>query len=151
VMVRIEGFAHSVAYRTDELSRRLAPFGAVRRDDDPALWLRVRDAVPFHGRTGDVWRLSVKPSEAPAIVARLGGSVMLDWGGGLIWALLPEGTDARAQVGGFAGHATLIRASEATRTRIAPFHPDVPAVAVLTRGLRARFDPKGLFNPGLMT
>jgi glycolate oxidase FAD binding subunit len=151
VMVRIEGFAHSVAYRTDELSRRLAPFGAVRCDDDPALWLRVRDGVPFHGRTGDVWRLSVKPSEAPAIVAQLGGEVMLDWGGGLIWALLPEGTDARARIGAFAGHATLMRASEDMRARISPFHPEAPAVAALTRGMRARFDPKGLFNPGLMT
>jgi glycolate oxidase FAD binding subunit len=149
-MVRIEGFAQSVAYRTGELERRLAPFGAVRRDDDPALWRKVRDVTPFRGRAGDVWRLSVKPSDAPDIAARLGGEVMLDWGGGLIWALLPEGTDARARIGGFSGHATLMRASDAVRSRIAPFQPGAPAVAALTLELRARFDPKGLLNPGLM-
>jgi glycolate oxidase FAD binding subunit len=149
-MVRIEGFAQSVAYRTGELERRLAPFGTVRRDDDPALWRKVRDVTPFRGRAGDVWRLSVKPSDAPDIAARLGGEVMLDWGGGLIWALLPEGTDARARIGGFSGHATLMRASDAVRSRIAPFQPGAPAVAALTLELRARFDPKGLLNPGLM-
>jgi FAD/FMN-containing dehydrogenase len=29
-------------------------------------------------------------------------------------------------------------------------HPEPPAVAALTAGLRARFDPKGILNPGRM-
>jgi glycolate oxidase FAD binding subunit len=30
------------------------------------------------------------------------------------------------------------------------FHPEPPPVAAIATGLRARFDPAGLFNPGLM-
>ncbi len=104
----------------------------------------------FHGRPGDVWRLSVKPSDAPALAARAGGEALFDWGGGLVWLRLAEGTDLRARLGAFAGHATLIRGSVETRRRIAPFQPEVPAIAALTRGLRARFDPRGILNPGLM-
>jgi glycolate oxidase FAD binding subunit len=30
------------------------------------------------------------------------------------------------------------------------FPPEVPAVARLAAGLRARFDPRGILNPGLL-
>ncbi len=105
----------------------------------------------FRARPGDVWRLSVRPSDAPAIWWRgPGGEALLDWGGGLVWLRVEDGTDLRARLGGFAGHATLIRASTATRARIAPFAPEAPAVAALTNPLRAGFDPRGILNPGLM-
>ncbi len=84
------------------------------------------------------------------MAALTGGEVMFDWGGGLIWALMPEGTDLRARLGAFAGHATLVRASEETRARIAPFHPEPAPLAALSAGLRAKFDPRGILNPGLM-
>ena len=74
-------------------------------------------------------------------------ALLFDWGGGLIWALLPAGTDLRARLGEFPGHATLIRGD---RTRRAMFQPEPAPLAALSRGLRQRFDPKGLFNPGLM-
>jgi glycolate oxidase FAD binding subunit len=119
-------------------------------DTHAAAWADVRDAKAFHGLPGDVWRISVRPSDAPALTARIAGQVLLDWGGGLIWALVAEGTDLRADLGPFAGHATLMRASSATRALIPPFQPEAPAVAALTRGLRTRFDPKGILNPGLM-
>ncbi len=89
-------------------------------------------------------------TQAPAIVAQLACEYMLDWGGGLVWALMPEGEDARARLGPINGHATLVRASKETRARIAPFHPEPPALAAVSTGLRARFDPKGILNPGLM-
>jgi glycolate oxidase FAD binding subunit len=75
---------------------------------------------------------------------------LFDWGGGLIWALLPEGTDARARMGAFAGHATLVRASEATKSDPGVFQPQSPEIALLEQGLRNRFDPRGILNPGLM-
>ncbi len=153
-LIRVEGFAGSVAYRSGELAKRLAPFGTVRLETDhdrhPAMWTGIRDAAAFHGQAGDIWRISVRPSDAPGLVARIAGQVLLDWGGGLIWALVGEGTDLRADLGPLTGHATLIRASAATRARIAPFPPESPAVAALTRGLRARFDPRGILNPGLL-
>ncbi len=83
-------------------------------------------------------------------VLTLGGEVMLDWGGGLIWALLPEGRDARAAMGGVPGHATLIRAAAETRARLPMFHPEAQGVAALAAGLRAEFDPRGILNPCLM-
>lgn len=153
-MIRIEGFAASVDYRAGKLAAHLAPHGAVTVERDhvrvAAAWRAVRDVAAFHGRAGDVWRISVKPSDAPAVAARLGGEQIFDWGGGLVWALLAEGTDARARLGDFAGHATLIRASDETRARIATFQPEAPALAAISAGLRAKFDPRGILNPGLM-
>ncbi|MCB1390533.1 MAG: FAD-binding protein [Rhodobacteraceae bacterium] len=152
-LLRVEGFAHSVAYRADELAKALAPYGrsvTLGRDETTALWREVRDVAPFHAQDGDVWRLSVKPTEAAALAARAGGEALYDWGGGLVWLRVAEGTDLRARIGAFAGHATLIRAGIETRRLIAPFQPEAPAVAALSRGLRARFDPRGILNPGLM-
>jgi glycolate oxidase FAD binding subunit len=151
-LVRVEGFEGSVAYRVGRLAELLGRFGpvGVERDAGADLWRAVREVAPFHGRAGDVWRLSVVPSEAPAIAARLPGEVLIDWGGGLIWALVPEGTDLRAVARPYRGHATLIRAGAATRARLLRFEPEPAPVAALSAGLRARFDPRGILNPGLM-
>jgi glycolate oxidase FAD binding subunit len=153
-LIRIEGFESSVAYRAGELARRLAPFGPAEVERDPArnaaTWAAVRDVAAFHGRPGDVWRFSVKPTDGPALGARLQAeAVLYDWGGGLVWALCAPGTDLRSRMGGIAGHATLVRAGEETRARIAPFHPEPPALAAIAEGLRRRFDPRGLLNQGL--
>lgn len=149
-VLRLEGFAASVAYRMGALARHLGRFGAPTRieaEESRALWRGVRDVAPFHGRMGDVWRLSCRPSEAAGLAM---GEALFDWGGGLVWLLVPEGTDLRAALPAFAGHAVLVRASEATRAAIAPFPPQPAPVAALSRGLRARFDPRGILNPGLM-
>lgn len=149
--LRLEGFAASVAYRAGALARHLGRFGAaakIEAEDSAALWRAVRDVAPFHGRAGDVWRVSCRPSEAAGLTA--GAEALFDWGGGLIWLLSPEGADLRAALGPFAGHATLVRASGATRRAPAPFPPQPAPVAALMRGLRARFDPRGILNPGLM-
>lgn len=154
-LVRIEGLAQSVASRAEQLAALLARFGAARVERDPgaaaALWRRVRDVAPFHGVPGDVWRLSVRPSQAAALVARAQvRGALYDWGGGRVWLLMPEGEDLRARLGAFDGHATLIRATAEMRARIAPFPPEPAAVAALSAGIRARFDPRGILNPGLM-
>ena len=154
-MIRLEGFDSSVAYRAEALRKRLAGFGEIAIETRPehtaAGWKWVRDVEAFHGAPGDVWRFSVKPSNGPTLGARLGAEWLLyDWGGGLLWALAPPGTDLRARMGDIAGHATLVRASEETRARIAPFHPEPAPVAALSDGLRRKFDPRGILNPGLM-
>jgi glycolate oxidase FAD binding subunit len=154
-LLRIEGLESSVDHRAGELGRRLARHGTVAVERDAArvaaTWTAIRDAAPFHGRPGDVWRFSVKPSDGPALAASLGAERWFyDWGGGLVWALAPEGTDLRARMGAIAGHATLLRAGEETRRRIAPFQPEPAPLAAIARGLRERFDPRGVLNPGLM-
>ncbi|WP_093418681.1 FAD-binding protein [Tranquillimonas alkanivorans] len=154
-MLRIEGFADSVAYRAGRLGDVLAPFGEVEVERDPehvrAAWRRVRDVEAFADRAGDVWRVSVKPSDGPELARRAGAeAVLYDWGGGLVWLLTPEGRDLRPRIDGLKGHATLVRAAEATRASIAPFPPEPAPVAALTTGLRRKFDPRGILNPGLM-
>lgn len=154
-MIRIEGFEGSVAYRAERLKDLLADFGDIAVERDPAStqagWAWVRDVTPFHDRPGDVWRISVKPTDGPEAARRIGAeAVLYDWGGGLVWALVAEGTDIRPRLDGLRGHATLVRAGAETRMRIPVFHPEPPAVAALAQGLRARFDPRGILNPGRM-
>ncbi|WP_439507956.1 FAD-binding protein [Yoonia sp.] len=148
-LLRLEGFAASVAYRAQALAGVVAPFGSAKVLDDKAasaaLWAAIRDVTAFAGQQGCVWRLSVKASDAPALVAKAGArAVIYDWAGGLVW-LLADG-DLRARLGDFKGHATLIRG----QAHVPVFQPEPAPVAALTAGLRAKFDPRGIFNPGMM-
>ncbi len=155
-LIRIEGFETSVAYRLDRLAELLGKLGEVERVTDPKevarIWRDIRDVAAFRDRREDVWRLSVKPSDAPELVGGLpeGSATLYDWGGGLVWAAVAPGTDLRAAIGPFRGHATLIRASEATRSALPVFQPEPGPLAAISAGLRARFDPRGILNPGLM-
>ena len=153
-MIRLEGLAGSVAYRRQALADRLgggweAIDGAASAD----LWRRVRDVAGFADLAGAVWKLSVKPSDAAGIVADLAAlevRAIYDWGGGLIWLLVPQ-DDAgavRAAVAAKGGHATLVRGLAGMTAPIFP--PEPAAVATLTAGLRAQFDPRGIFNAGIM-
>ncbi|MCA3446372.1 MAG: FAD-binding protein [Rhodobacter sp.] len=149
--LRIEGFAGIVVYRSGRLARLLARFGSADMldgEDSARQWQAIRDVAPFHGQPGDVWKLSVKPSDAPGLVARIGAeAVLYDWGGGLVWVRTAPGTDLRARLGAFDGHATLIRAERP----VAPvFQPQPAALAALATALRRKFDPRGILNPGLM-
>ncbi len=154
-MLRIEGFAGSVAYRAKQLGALFSDL-AVRVEQDGARvadsWSGVRDVAVMHGQPGDVWRLSCKPGDAPDLVARMHASqVLLDWGGGLIWARVPAGTNLRARLGSFDGYATRVKGT-ATGAAAGPvFQPLAAPLDQLSAGLRARFDPQNRLNPGLMT
>ena len=144
--IRVEGFEESVTYRIAQLQKLLAQFGPAEVETDPDIWQIVRDVTPFHNTTGAVWRLSVKPSDAPVVLDRLApDQALLDWGGGLIWVLISDACNVRAALGDIAGHATLVRGTGAPR-----FHPEPAPVAALSAGLRDRFDPRGILNTGLM-
>lgn len=152
-LLRLEGFEASVRYRLGAL-RALLPAEAevIEAEASREAWDAVRDVTDFAGRPGDVWRISLKPGDAPQVLARLGdrAQVVMDWGGGLIWALMPQGTDLRAAAGRYDGHATLVRADRAVRERLGMTEPEPAPLAAISAGLRGRFDPRGLFNPGLM-
>lgn len=140
-LVRVEGLAGSVGYRAGQLRDRLSAFGEARVEEDGAIWAAVRDVAPLAGLPGDLWRFHLRPSQAGAVAARLGGAVMLDWGGGGLWARVPRGVDARAIAAPFDGHARRM-----TGTGLAPAgQPEPEAVARITDGLRAAFDPRGIF------
>lgn len=157
-MIRIEGLEASVAYRAAKLTEALAGFGgdvSVERDADKvaAGWAWVRDVTVMQGGEGDVWRISVKPSDGPKLVETLRArhsdiSVLYDWGGGLVWVQVPKGSDVRSTP--IDGHATLIRGISESRASLPVFQPEPAPLAALSQGLRAKFDPRGILNPGLM-
>ncbi len=152
-LLRLEGFDGAVTHRIAGLTRALAEFGAARAVEGPGDWAALRDAVLCAGRPGAVWRVSVKPSDGPGLGARLGGLgaevVAYDWSGGLLTVRADETVNVRAAMD-VPGHATLLRASEPTKARWGVFHPEAAPIAALTAGLRAKFDPKGVLNPGRM-
>ncbi len=150
-LIRIEGFEKSVQYRVrellklfDDLSPSSVETNAQRNHD---LWERIRNVAPLAKRPGNVWRTSVKPSDMNKITGKSEYDHVVDWGGGLIWTLTPEGTDLRSEIGDFSGHCTLIRGSADAPS----FQPEPAPLAAISAGLRAKFDPRGILNPGLMS
>ena len=146
-LIRVEGMAGSVAYRVRELTARLA--GEVAIAEGPAsatLWREVRDVVPLQGKPGAVWRIATLPTAAAGIVAQLEGEAVWDWGGGLIWLLLDHGrgADVAAAVAG-KGHATQVKGQGGP-----VFPPEAPEVAALVAGVKAKFDPRGILNRGIL-
>lgn len=152
-LIRIEGFESSVMYRAEALKSALARFGGAVVEWDQSLnttlWRAIRDVERFHASLDDVWRISVTPSDAPALVKSVDPQdAIYDWGGGRLWLLTKPGTDVRAQMG--TGHATLVRASDATKQALGVFHPENALLAKISAGLRAKFDPMQKFNRGMM-
>jgi glycolate oxidase FAD binding subunit len=155
--LRVEGFAASVEHRVGQLIKLLAPFGAKHalvEDESRRLWRAVRDAEFLaEPRERAIWRVSLSPSKSVAFVAKLGDIALLhyyDWGGGLVW-LASEASRAtaeklRAILAAIGGQATLVRAPDELRASIDVFEPLPPALAKLTKGVKASFDPDGVFN-----
>ncbi|MCY4305453.1 MAG: FAD-binding protein [Aestuariivita sp.] len=155
-VLRLEGFEDSLKYRTKKLTELLGGFGDLdvisSSHNSAKVWHEIRDVIPFHGLDGDVWRFSVKPSDGPEIVEKLNiKDVIYDWGGGLVWIRSPKNIDIRAKAGAFCGHATLVRAEPETYKHVRMFQPENSPIAALSTGLRAKFDPRGILNQGLMS
>lgn len=154
VMIRLTGFEESVKYRTSELEKRLAPIAGGSPDQietnlgrNTEVWKGIRDVHAFAGSDKDIWRISLKLSDLSQLSA-IGteDDFLLDWAGGRAWASVAPGTDVRAALGSFEGHATLVRG----RAAVPKFHPEAAPLAQMATALRAKYDPKGILNPGLM-
>lgn len=166
-LLRLEGIAASVKHRAGSLTAALETYGAADVVDDDvsmALWPLVRDVTPFaaDGAFGErpVWRIVCPPASGgklgQGLAGDTGGEILYDWGGGLIWAALPPGSDAhaplvRGRAEAVGGHATLVRAPEALRGGVDVFHPQQSGVAALTQRVKHSFDPKNILNRGRMT
>ncbi|MBO0904172.1 glycolate oxidase subunit GlcE [Jiella sonneratiae] len=162
-LIRIEGFGPSVEARAAHLGKALERVAALERLEPEAsrrVWRDVRDVRPFvDGTQKPVWRLSVTPTKGHAVVMSLRMQAAIDafydWQGGLVWLRMeagePEDGLVRETLRRFGGgHATLVRASESVRAATAVFQPQEPALAGLSKRLKAQFDPKGVLNPGRM-
>ncbi len=159
--VRVEGFQDSVAHRAGMLVAALAEFNAkgfLQGGDSSKLWRAVRDASYLaEPRDRAVWRIVLRPSRAPGLLAALGGfaqDAFMDWGGALLWLSAPPTQEAcatiRAASAAHGGAATLMRAPDALRSSVDVFEPLSAPLARLTRDAKASFDPDGVFNPGRM-
>lgn len=152
--IRLEGFRESVTYRSNELRKHLVEFGdasVLTGEDHSAVWNAQRDVTSLSKAKGDIWRISTRPSQAAKLIENIQPpTYSMDWGGGLIWLETPKGTDIRSHMTEDAGHATLMKASAETRANIAPFHPEPEPLAQISEGLRRKFDPRRILNPGLM-
>jgi glycolate oxidase FAD binding subunit len=145
-LIRVEGMAGSVAYRAAALRALVSGDVTLAEGEASAgLWRAVRDVLPFAGQPGDVWRVITLPTAAAAVVAQSGAEAIWDWGGGLIW--LRADPDRRADIAAAVagrGHATLVRGAGGP-----VFPPETPEVSALVAGLKAKFDPRGILNPGM--
>ncbi|MFN3508744.1 MAG: FAD-binding protein [Allorhizobium sp.] len=162
-VMRLEGLEASVTVRAEKLAAAVAGFGPVSRLDaehSTTLWREIRDIMPYaDGTARPLWRVSMAPSQAWKLVAglrlRAGIDAYYDWQGGLVWMRMEAEPEAEVlrhgirSLGG--GHATLLRAAPEIRAVTPAFEPLTPAVALLSGRVRAKLDPHGIFNPGLMT
>jgi len=162
-VLRLEGFAPSVAHRRKALAALMKSFGPATFLDEKnsrALWRSIRDVKPFAAaaaRGRPLWRISVAPSRGHEIAAAItpAAQMFYDWGGGLVWVAMPftgepDAAAVRGAVAAVGGHATLIRAPAAVRAAVDVFAPEDPAARALARRVKDSFDPKGLLNPGRM-
>ena len=107
----------------------------------------VRDARQVAAGAGDIWRISVKPTDAPGVIEILKPEAwQLDWGGGLIWAAFDRVDAARVRGALRDGHATLIKAP--ADTRACRQHPPGAALEQVLARVRQAVDPAGRLNPG---
>ena len=162
-LLRLEGFAVSVAARRATLGAALARVGRLEHRDGEAsraLWRDVRDIAPFaDGTERPVWRVSLAPTCGHGLVMAFrrhaAVDAFYDWQGGLVWLRMeggePEAETLRALLAAHGGgHATLVRAAPGVRAAVPVFQPQPPPLAALSKRLKDQFDPRGILNPGRM-
>ena len=160
-LMRLEGPRISVDKRFEDLVARFGPRGRVDdlgHDASIRIWALIRDVAPLADEDGPIWKISTAPREGGVFVETLRKSGVpltrwfYDWAGGLIWlALAPGDTKAeaiRAVLSPHGGHATLMRAADAARAATVIFEPQPPALAALSRRVKASFDPTNILNRG---
>jgi glycolate oxidase FAD binding subunit len=152
--LRLEGSGPSVDARTKLLADLLGALEPMDGAEASAFWASIRDGSRLgQGGPGDVlWRISVPLTAGGGVAAsvtELGGKAMLDWAGGLVWALAPAETCAKireiAEAAG--GHALMVRAPAAVRRTTPALHPEAPGVAAWSARVKAAFDPNGVLDP----
>ena len=158
-LLRLEGPAPSVAFRSAALRVMFGQGSHVEEADSERLWAAIAGVSPLLPPAGRcVWRLCPTPSEAPELLRAIaaqcpGAEAFYDWGGGLVWLSLAEQPDAgaavvRAALRRAGGHATLVVAPDPVRAAVPVFEPEAGPLAALSERVRAGFDPQRILNPG---
>jgi glycolate oxidase FAD binding subunit len=157
VMLRVEGIAPSVDFRTKALAKMLdTKSEIISQKGSTKIWQDLRDVKAFtDNQTRHIWKISIPPQDAPEVIARLKTQLefryTFDWAGGLIWLdHEPKASGPIIRGALKSGHAMLFRGDDEARNNEAVFSPQPPPLAALTERVKRAFDPKGLFNPGRM-
>lgn len=163
-VIRLEGFPEQLDYRAGELAKILAEYGSPTRvsgDEHDVIWRAVRDVQALAEPVDRaIWKLSVPADQGAAVVAAIraerAAEVIYDWSGGLVW-LAADAADGdagaaviRRQAAAVGGHATLVRGSAELAARVPVFTPEPAPLKKLSQGIKQSFDPKGVFNAGVM-
>jgi len=119
---------------------------ALAGESAAAFWESVREQThSYFAGDAALWRLAL-PSTTPPLA--LSATPFIEWGGALRWVRTQPGDsiprEAAARAGGY---ATLFRAQDKSAGAFAPLSA---ASMRLHRGLKAAFDPSGIFNRGRM-
>jgi glycolate oxidase FAD binding subunit len=150
--LRLEGFPASVAARETGLAALVGAVPAELLADDESLrfWHGIGAGDAF-ADWPVVWRVSVPPAQAPAVLASLRPErYLLDWGGGLIWAAYAAVDAARVRGAIRDGHATLLKAPADSRARTCIQQSPTAAIGTFAARLKRAFDPHDRLNPGRM-
>lgn len=151
-LIRLEGSKDTLADKRSALRALLAGHNFEEIGDSDWVLSMFGSGVAFANSALDVWRIILPPSQCTSLVNALRPSLWYaDWAGGLLWTGFEHSDNGIHQIAAqYDGQATLVRASEQTRTRVSPFPPQDEIRASLTRTVKAAFDPLQLFNPGRM-
>ncbi|MCI0754529.1 FAD-binding protein [Teichococcus vastitatis] len=161
-VLRLEDFARFLPRRAEALRGLLSSFGAaglIEGDESAALWRDLRDAAPLAAAPDQaIWRISVRPSAAPDLCGRLDQAfearLLLDWGGGLVWAAGPATAAAHqavmAATAAAGGVFTLFRAPDPLRVAVPVLPQEAPALRGIADRVKAALDPAAVLNPGRM-
>ena len=145
--IRIEGFDKSVKYRVKQLLREFSDseVDILEREESKKFWQNMNDLAFLKEIKGDLWRVSVKPTDGSKIIEMLDPKIsFLDWCGGLVWLGVDQGFDVREKMKKVAGHAMCLLGD------FEQFHPSSTLEKTLSNSIRNKFDPKMLFNQEIL-
>ena len=145
--IRIEGFDKSVKYRVEQLLREFSDFEVdiLEMEESKKFWQNVNELDFLKEIKGDLWRVSVRPTDGSKIVEMLDPKIgFLDWCGGLVWLRVDRGFDVRQKMQEVAGHAMCLLGD------FEQFHPTSTLEKSISNSIRNKFDPKMLFNQEIL-
>ncbi|MET0122297.1 MAG: glycolate oxidase subunit GlcE [Candidatus Thiodiazotropha sp. 6PLUC9] len=125
------------------LTRIQEKYGLMDATDSHGFWEELRDQkLDFFDQQKPLWRLSLQPTAQ----LKLSEPTLYEWSGAQRWVFTEQPPEEiRAQIESLGGHAVLFRNGDRSGD---VFHPLHPRITEIQKGLKAVFDPKGLFNPG---
>ena len=156
-LIRMEGPEPSVLHRSEAMQHLTdQQVGYLETEDSRKLWDDLREVAPLTLTPQvNLWRLSIPPTAVEVIWKELrilgAEQGFFDWGGALVWALLPinrRGTRLHEITREAGGHARLVRFGRGEHHGEHVFPPLDPVKETLHKNLKLAFDPAGVLNPG---